>query len=222
MPLLDSFKTLFKSKEEKQRMQYAKLLNGYVPIFSQFGRDVYASDVVQDCVNIIASEISKLQPRHIRTDTNGMQKKVNGSLNRLFKFGPNETMTTHDFLEKIVWLLYKNYNAFIYPMREATRDGQGKTFVQYTAFYPLDPTWVTFLQDPTGKLYIEMTFAGGEKFTLPYADVIHLRKRFSVNGIMGGGIDGQPDNEALLKVLEINDTVLQGLDKAISTASLYR
>jgi hypothetical protein len=33
--------------------------------------------------------------------------------------------------------------------------------------------------------------------------------------VMGGGYDGQPDNDAILKVLEINDTVLQGLGKAI-------
>ena len=62
-------------------MQYAKFLEGQVPIFSQFGRDIFASDVVQICIDIIATEISKLQPRHIRTDRNNMQINPGGSIN---------------------------------------------------------------------------------------------------------------------------------------------
>jgi hypothetical protein len=102
MALTDSIKNFF-SKPDKN-MQYAKLLNGYSPIFSQFGNDVYASDVVQTCIDIIATECSKLMPKHIRTDNNGMQTVVNGSLNRLFKFAPNEQMSTKDFIEKTIWL----------------------------------------------------------------------------------------------------------------------
>jgi len=67
-----------------------------------------------------------------------------------------------------------------------------------------------------------MTFAAGNNFTLAYSDVIHLRKKFSMNDIMGGGLNGQPDNAALLKVLDINDTVLQGLPKAIKTSLAIR
>ena len=36
-----------KFKNIKTNMQYAKILNGYTPIFSQFGQDIYASDVVK-------------------------------------------------------------------------------------------------------------------------------------------------------------------------------
>jgi hypothetical protein len=43
-----------------------------------------------------------------------------------------------------------------------------------------------------------------------------------MNDIMGGGINGQPDNAALLKVLTINDTVLQGLEKAIKATLSVR
>jgi len=104
---MDFVKGIF-SKEARQRLQYAKLLNGYIPIFSQFGQNIYASDVVQMCIDVIATEISKLQPKHIRTDANGKRAIPTGSLNRLFKFAPNPLMTTRDFLEKIIWLLYMN------------------------------------------------------------------------------------------------------------------
>lgn len=221
MALKDFFKGIF-SKSDRQQMQYAKLLNGYSPIFSQFGQNIYASDVVQMCIDVIATECSKLMPKHIRTDNNEMQVNVKSSLNRLFKFSPNELMTTSDFIEKVIWLLFMNYNAFIYPMYEWVEDTRGNITRNYTAFYPLNPATVTFLQDTTGRLFVELRFPNGDNFTLLYSDVIHLRKKFSMNDIMGGGMNGQPDNAALLKVLSINDTVLQGLEKAIKTTLTMR
>lgn len=205
-------------QDSKGQYTYARMLDGTTPIFSQFGKDIYASDVVQMAIDRIATEISKLRPRHIRTDSNGMQTIVNDSINRLFKFSPNPLMTTRDFLEKTVWLLYMNYNCFIYPMYETVKDSAGNSSRNYVAFYPLNPTFVTFLQDTKGTLFVKLEFQGGESFTLNYADVIHLRKKFSVNSIMGGGYNGHPDNAALLKVLQINDVVIQGLEKAIKTS----
>ncbi|ASA26599.1 portal protein [Paenibacillus donghaensis] len=198
------------------------MLGGYMPVFSQFGNSIYASDIVQNCIDIIATEISKLQPRHIRTDGNGMQTTPRGNLNRLFKFGPNELMTTRDFLEKIIWLLYMNFNVFIYPVYTVQLREDGSEIRSYTALYPLNPYQVDYLQDPTGRLYVKMYFASGDQFTVPYSDLIHIRKRYSVNEIMGGGSNGQPDNEALLKMLRINDTVLQGIEKGIKTSMSIR
>jgi HK97 family phage portal protein len=219
MALKDLIKNIF--VKENRNMQYAKFLDGFAPIFSQFGRDIYASDVVQTCIDIIATECSKLQPKHIRTDNTGMMQNVNGTLNRLFKFAPNELMTTRDFIEKVVWLLFMNYNAFIYPTYDVITSN-GTVSKVYTGFYPLNPTRVDFLQDESGTLFTRFLFTNGQDYTLPYSDVIHLRKKYSVNEIMGGGLNGQPDNSAILKVLEINDTVLQGLGKAIKTSLSIR
>lgn len=214
--------SLMSSKETSRQLQYAKFLDGYSPIFSQFGHNIYASDVVQMCIDVIATECSKLQPKHIRTDRDGMQVNVNSSINRLFKFAPNELMTTRDFIEKIIWLLYMNYNAFIYPVYELKTNRKGNTYRDYTGFYPLNPSQVDFMQDASGKLFVKLWFANGDKFTLAYSNLIHLRKKYSVNDIMGGGMNGQPDNQALLKVLQINNTVLQGLEKAIKTSLTIR
>jgi HK97 family phage portal protein len=219
MALVDRLKGLLPGNKQ---LTYAKMLSGYIPVFSQFGNDIYASDVVQRCVDIIANEISKLQPRHIRTDNSGMQVIPKAGLNRLFKFAPNNLMTTRDFLEKVIWLLFLNYNAFIYPTYEIYFDENGKETRVCTGLYPLNPTQVDFLQDTTGTLYVKLYFSGGENFTIRYSDIIHLRKKFSLNDIMGGGVNGRPDNTALLKVLQINDTVLQGLEKAVKTSLSIR
>lgn len=205
-----------------RRGRYAKFLEGGVPVFSQFGDSIYASDVVQMCIDIVATECSKLKPRHVRTDKDGMVTTVKSSINRLLNIAPNDLMTTRDFLEKVIWQLYLNYNAFIYPRYELVSDKKGVRTRKYTGFYPLSPTLVEFLQDDNDKLFTRLTFAGGDQYTLAYEDLIHLRKKFSTNEVMGGGIDGQPDNAALLKVLEINDTVLQGVGKAIKASLAVR
>ena len=198
-------------KNKNKYTQYARFLEGYTPIFSQFGQSVYASDVVQSCIDVIATECSKLKPRHIRTNNDGLVVDVNDSINRLLKISPNPMMTTRDFLEKIIWQLYLNYNAFIYPAFEISPEGKR----DYKAFFPLAPTMVEFIQDESGQLFTKMTFGNGDAYTFAYSDIIHLRKKYSMSEVMGGGYDGQPNNDAILKVLEINDTVLQGLGKAI-------
>lgn len=218
MALFNNLKNLFSRGKEYKR---AKMLNGYIPIFSQFGQDIYASDVVQNCIDVIATEISKLQPKHIRTDGNGRMTTPKGSINRLFKFAPNDIMTTRDFLEKVIWLLFLNYNVFIYPTYEYV-DDSGERQRRYTGFYPLNPYQVDFLQNQAGTLYVKLYFQSGDHFTIPYSEIIHIRKKFSVNDIMGGGLNGQPDNSALLKVLQINDVILQGLEKGIKTSLSIR
>jgi phage portal protein BeeE len=145
------------------------------------------------------------------------------SLNKLFKFRPNPFMTTHDFLEKIIWVLFENYNAFIYPVYDITTDNRGYRHRNYTAFYPLNPTLAEFLQDDFGTLYVRFSFRSGYRSpAIPYSDIIHLRKKFSNNDIMGGGMNGQPDNAALLKTLAIDNSILEGVAKAIPTSLSVR
>lgn len=218
MALSNWFNRLFASSQQKQQMWYAKMLSGYTPVFSQFGNNIYASDLVQMSIDCIATECSKLQPKHIRTDKDGMQTTPQGGLNALLRVSPNPLMTTRDFIEKIIWQLYLNYNAWVYPMYTKAKSASGQETITYTALYPLNPTSVTFYQDGMDRLFVELLFSGGDRVTLPYSDIIHLRKKFSVNDVMGGGSNGQPDNAPLLSILTVNDTVTQGLDKAIKTS----
>lgn len=204
-------------KTNTLNMKYAKLMDGSTPIFSQFGNDIYADDVVQMCIDAIATECSKLKPQHIRSTEDGMQITVKSSLNRLFKFAPNELMTTKDFIEKIIWLLFMNDNSFIYPV---SKNEDGKRI--YTGIYPLKPSVVTFIRDGMDRLFCKLDFANGDSVTVPYKDIIHIRRKFSVNDFMGGGADGQPDNAALLKVLKINNVALEGIGKAVKTSLSIR
>jgi len=213
MFLIDTLKQWTQGlKQRNKNAIWSRMLNGNLPIFSQFGNDIYASDIVQNCINVIATEMSKLQPRHIRS-TEDSQTVPRGNINRLLKFGPNNYMTTSEFIEKVIWLLFMNYNAFIIPIFDSDFSS-GVERRTYRAFYPVDPSRVEFLQTPTGEMLIKLYFASGVEFTFPYQDIIHLRKKFSLNELMGGGVDGRPDNQALLKVLQTNHVLAQGLERA--------
>lgn len=217
---LASFFNKFKSGK-KREIQYAQMLNGSLPVFSQFGNDVFASDIVEACIRCKATEISKLQPKHIFTDENGIQTIEKDSINRLLRFGPNELMTTKDFLEKCTWLHEKKYNCFIYPKYE-WKIVKGKKVKYYTGFYPLNPIEVDFLEDGYGKLYVQFHFLNTDKVVLPYSEVIHWRKEFSDNDLMGGNQEGQAKTETLLPILKINHSLIEGLDKAVKNSLAIR
>ena len=202
-----------KFKKTKPNINYAKMLNGYTPIFSQFGQDIYASDVVQQAIACLVTELTKASPFHIKQSGSDLVPVENSEIQKLLD-QPNERMTQTDFFEKVYWQLFLNYNSFIIPTYY--KDIKGNK--HYTGLYPIQPTNVTFLQDPEGKLGIEFTFRNGYKTMLAYSDVIHIRYRYSINEFMGGNEFGQPDNRALLKTLELNNTLLQGVAKALKSS----
>lgn len=196
---------------------YADTLNGYTPVFSQFGQNIYASDVVQQCINCIVSEMKKLNPQHIREIGNDVTPITDSSIHTVLN-RPNPLMTTSEFLEKVTWLLFFNYNAFIIPTFEVWHDDKGNEKRRYTGLYPVLPTQVDFIQDVTNTLYVKMRFANNYETTLKYDDIIHIKYRYSVNEFMGGNANGQPDNEALLKTLNLNHQLLQGVSKALKSS----
>lgn len=205
-----------KQTENPTQTKYAEVMSGYAPIFSQFGQDIYASDVVQQAISCIVTEIKKLRPEHIREKNNDIIP-VNSSLQAVLN-NPNPLMTTSEFLEKVTWLLYLNYNAFIIPIYYTWRDERGIEQRKYEALYPIQPTQVDFIEDASNTLFIKFRFNNTQEYTLRYSDVIHIKYRYSVNQYMGGNEAGQPDNDALLKTLDLNHKLLQGVSKAMTSS----
>ena len=107
-----------------------------------------------------------------------------------------------------------NYNVFIVPIYHT--DAQGRRY--YEAIYPIQPTVVNFIEDAGGRLFVNFQFRNGFDTTVPYDDLIHIKYNYSINDYMGGNQMGQPDNEALLKTLQLNDMLLQGVAKAMNSS----
>ena len=199
-------------RKKKTNTYPADMLSGYAPIYSQFGQDIYASDVVQQAVSCIVQECIKLIPKHIKTKGSDIIP-VNSDIQRLLR-QPNELMTTADFIEKFMWNLMLNYNSWIIPTFYTWKDANGKEQRKYTGLYPVLPTSVEWQQDKDNTLYVKLGFANGYEMTLPYSEVIHIRYRYSVNELMGGNEAGQPDNQSLLKTLQINQDLLESVSRA--------
>ena len=205
-----------KFKNKLQGMRYAHMLNRGQPIFSQFGDNIYASDIVQSVIDCIVSEMTKLTPLHVRKL--GMDRTpVKGNIQKMLD-NPNPLMTKADFMSKVIWNLFLNCNSIIYPTYRIKKNKDGTTEKEYTALYPLQPKYVTFEEDGSGQLFIKMQFENMQEFTLPYEDVIHIRYKFSFNDFLGGNKSGQPDNDALLKLLSMNENMMEGVLKAMKTS----
>lgn len=207
---------LFK-KEKPNNTTYAEVLNGTAPIFSQFGQDIYASDVVQQAIGCVVNELKKLQPQHVRINGNDIIPINDSSIQRVLE-DPNQLMTTSEFLEKVGWLLFLNYNAFIIPVWEEWKDDKEVVHRRYLGLYPILPSQVDFIEDAGGRLYVKFRFNNGQEYTLKYTDVIHLKYKYSVNEYMGGNEQGQPDNYALLKTLNLNHQLLEGIAKGMKAS----
>lgn len=200
----------FLKGKNKSGYKYAPTMTGGIPFFSDFGDNIYASDIIVQSIRCKANEFKKLIPRHI-TYEDGSKISVHDSSIAKVLTRPNAWMTTADFLEKITILLELNKNVFIYPQYYLTNGG--KKF--FTGLYPLKPSTVEYMTNDSEKLFIHFRFANGYEVTLPADDVIHWRKDYGVNDYFGGGMFGGDDNAGLLTMLKRYDQLTQSIAKAL-------
>lgn len=212
---MEWFDKLFRRPPKTRK--FAPTLDGWMPIFSQFGTNIYASDVVQQALKCIVDEMKKLNPTHIRMNGND-PVPVRSSVQDVLD-SPNQLMTTSEFLEKTLYLLLMNYNVFIVPTYYTWTDEKtGAERRYYDSLYPLKPIQVDFIEDASGRLFVHFFFMNGYDTTVAYDDVIHIRYNYSVNQYMGGNEMGQPDHQALLGTLQLNDDLLKGVAKAMKAS----
>jgi hypothetical protein len=130
------FDRLFRKGPKERKL--APTMDGFLPVFGQYGTSIYQSDVVQQALKCIVDEVKKLKPTHVRyKDSDPVPVKDN--IQELLD-NPNPLMTSSEFLEKITWLLLMNYNVFIIPTYYTWTDEKtGEERRRYEALYPLNP-----------------------------------------------------------------------------------
>lgn len=205
MGLYDFFQ---KVKQRTTQRKYARMLNGRMPVYSSFGTNIYASDVVQQACFCIVQEIKKLTPQHVRRNGQDVSP-VSGRVQAVLD-APNDVMTTSDMLERIAWAVLLNYNAFIVPVR----DKMGGL----VALWPVIPSRVTFIEDAGGRLAVSLEFDDGTETTVFYSKLIHVRHHYFANDYMGGDANGMPDNNAILDTIELNHELMQGIMKGVKSS----
>jgi HK97 family phage portal protein len=223
--IINYLKNIFTGiKNKRLYKQLVSILNDGRAIFSSFGDNVYLSDFVNNCIDRIATEISKINIISVAQKP-GSIKQLNDDITKLFRFKPNSLQTTKDFLACCEWLRRKDCNCFIYPQYMMVADVQGNQYRKYIAFYPLNPTQIEIGVDTENNNVWEIKFywRDGTSDILPYADLVHLRWRRGKNTIVGGGDDyGRPDTRDLLSAVDTLHKVMEGLPKGIESSLKIR
>ena len=173
-----------------------------------FGTNISKSDVVKIAIDRIASQCAKLKPRHIKNENDKTVTDKTGKLSFILKHKPNEVMTPYQFIYKVITKLFIDDNSFVYPMFD---DGELK------GLYPLNPIMVEPIVDGGNNYYLRFQFENKETFIIPYENIIHLKRFYHDNDIFGGS-GHKGDQEALLKAININENVLQGVENALRSS----
>ena len=165
--------------------------------FSSFSGTAYGNAAFRAAVDTIGRHTAKLQAH---TDDKRLEALLNNA--------PNGYMSGYDLLYKTAAAYFTHNNAFLL----LARDEAGSI----TAIYPLNPQSVEFRPAADGALYLECSFADGRQVIFPYADIIHLRRHFLTNDLLGDG------NAPLFPLLDTAQTLNQGISASVKNGTSIR
>ncbi len=199
--ILDIFKP-------KKTVTTAKLIHEHTGGFSVVSSDAYANDTYRGAVDAIARNAGKLKGSHIITYEGADRREGDKKINRLLQIRPNPYMSSYDLLYKLVTHLFLNNNAFAF----LDRDNKGNL----KGIYPITASSVNIMSDPANNLYCSFYLKNGKEVILPYADIIHLRRHFNDDDLLGA------DNTAITPGLELAQTQNDGIINGIKSGASIR
>lgn len=192
-------------KRKKTATQAVNINNG---AFSSWGGNAYENDVYREAVDSIARNVGKLKGTYIIKNGNSKRPGNDARLNRLLQIAPNKYMSAYDYLYKITTHLFLYNNSFSL----LDKDDRGNVL----AIYPITCNNAQFLEDERGELFIRFYLNNGKQFISPYSNIIHLRRNFNSNELLGD------NNSALYSTLELAEAQAQGLTNAIKSSASIR
>ena len=199
MEIRDMFSKIFgKPKQPPQNLTQLRMLNGYSNEYTPFSGAAYDDATVRSCVDTIARHASKLNPRHIVKREGKVTRVLDDRLNYLLSVQPNPLMTSAEFIEKLVNQYFTTNNLFVYIQRDLMSD--------VVALWPLDFSQVSLYEDRQGVLYAKFTFGVGMQTTVPYEDIVHVRRHYNRDEMFG-------DSEARILVEDL--TLLKAVKASI-------
>lgn len=200
------FSMLFGAKEQKTFGTELELMNGYRAVFTNYDKHLYKTSQIRVCIDAIARNGAKLNPKHIRSTTREY-KQLNNNIARLLREQPNELDNAYSFYYKIISQLYLVNNAFVYIARDV--DGVP------VGLYPLTPHKYKLLEYK-GNIYIEFYFDRKKYIASLKDDIIHLKRFYCESDVFG------ETNEPIVKTMSIKHIMREGLINAIKTTSSIR
>ena len=194
-------------KNNKQAVAKAELVRDNTAVFTSWSGNAYLNDIYRGAVDAIARNAGKLHGAHI-VKYDGVKRETESKLNRLLQVAPNEYMNSYDFIYKLATHYYLFNNSFAFINRDLNGNIQ--------SIYPVTCTQADFIADTRGELYIQFRFKNGKTVILPYRDIVHLRRNFNSDELLGD------TNEALIPALELAHTQNEGIINGIKSSANIR
>ncbi|MFJ8268524.1 phage portal protein [Peribacillus asahii] len=201
------FDKIFSKKQPPTTTRF-EMVNDDGGGFYSWSGNIYQSDIVRSCIRPKAKAVGKLVAKHVRD--NAAEFKINPDpYLRFILEEPNPLMTGQVMQEKLATQLELNNNAFAY----IKRDELGYA----SEIYPIPCTSVEVVENGTGDIFLKFYFRNGKNMTVPYIDIIHLRKDFNEDDFFG-----EHPGKALSSLMEIVNTTDQGIVKAVKNSSVVK
>jgi HK97 family phage portal protein len=201
------FSRVFSGKTEPKETQRVEMINSSTTTFYTWDGNIFNSDIVRSAIRPKANAIGKCNVKHIVGTGENIKIDSIAWINRILE-QPNPYMSMQDFLMKMVYQREITHNAFAY----IKKDMKG---------YPLEIYPVPYssveLVEKNDIIFVKFQFMGGKRMTVPYEDLIHLRKDFYSHDFFGDeGI------AATSKIMEVINTTDQGVVAAIKNSALIK
>lgn len=207
MGIINAIRTRLTHKP--QSLTPAQTMNGDARAYTVSYRAAsWDNDTYRAAIDAIARNAAKMKARHVITSEDGRRTAGNPTITRLLETAPNPIMSAYDFLYRLTADLYLNGNAFALIDRDARGNVSG--------FYPITASGVEWLTDETGRIYVKFRFRSGKTAIFDYRQIIHVRRHFATDELMG-------DTDAAIRdTLELAETQNRGAIEAIKSGAQLR
>ena len=165
--------------------------------YTAFSGTAYGNAAFRAAVDAIGRHTAKLQAH---SDDSRLESLLNEA--------PNAYMSGYDLLYKTAAAYFTNNNAFMLLARDDTG--------RITTVYPITPQSVEFHPETDGAIYLECLFSDGRQVIFPYGDIIHLRRHFLTNDLLGDG------NAPLFPLLDTAQILTQGIAASVKNGTSIR
>ena len=204
------FKKMFGVDKQKDSAGFTqfKLVSSTTSSSTSFDGNIYDNDIVRSCLRPKANAVGKLHPIHVRIDKDGNRKvNPNANIKYLLRF-PNEYMSMQKLLEKLMNQRELTNNAYAFIKKDALGNP--------LSIFPIPSTKVELLEKEN-EVFAQFSFRSGQRMTVPYCNVIHLRKDYNDNDFYGS-----ESSMVLNSVMGVIDTTDKGIIKSIKNSNIIK
>lgn len=211
------FQRIFGKKQPAHNGEYqaCKLLNSWQARFTPFSGNAYAEAQVRTAVHTFAKRAATVKPRHVRynEEKRCYEDVKNSAVQRLLNKKANPTATAYKLFYRAA-TQYKLYNnAFLYPVYEYSELTKRQ---EIKAIYNITASAVEIVEYEEEIFCLFEFGLTGDRFIVPYVDVIHLVAHCNNNDIYGDS------NAPLQSTLKLGHSLKQSVEKYAELIQVLR